>query len=619
MKKLALFTSFAFFLAACGSNTDAPASKADRKSIKDVHVAAPAVLSRISGVVKGEPINIAHAGDKWRLEGRAMVSAAHPEAVVAGIKILEQGGHAVDAAIAVHAVLGLVEPQSSGLGGGGFMMVYDRASGDVFAYDGRETAPMAARPDMFMESDKKMGFLKAWQSGRSVGVPSVVALYDYAHQRHGKTDWQDLFQHAETLARDGFSVSEDTAGMLPRFAQFTRLDENPETKDYFFPEGKPIIAGAVLKNPEYASTIQTIATKGAGAFYSGEIAEGIIASTTKEPLGGSLGLNDLKNYQPILRTPSCSEYRSYKLCTMAPPSSGIAVGEILGLLEHLGDEGIWADEGDSAPVEKSYMWRDFVDAQRLAYADRDHYFGDGDFIELDHMDFANPDYVMARAKDRFAPDEPVYPGDPGDILRGEPIIGRWGHDGTKTNAGTTHFSIVDFEGNAVSMTATIESGFGSSRMTNGFLLNNELTDFSFEPTKNGKPVANAVAPGKRPRSSMSPSFLFDEKGDLFMVTGSPGGNSIIAYTAKSILGVVDMGLSAEEAAALPNVIARGNQIRVETAFGGEALVQSLNDMGYDVKPAKSERSGLHIIIAREDRYEGAADPRRGGSVSAISQ
>lgn len=539
----------------------------------------------------------------------AMVAAADPRAVEAGLKVLREGGNAVDAAIAVHAVLGLVEPQSSGIGGGAFMVSYDRASGNIAIYDGRETAPAGVPPHLFYNDDgEPMGFIERWQSGKSVGVPGQIALYKAAHDAQGQSDWESLFQPAIDLATDGFIVSPRLAGLLgnERLRGAIRLDENPGAADYFFPNGEPLKEGDRRTNPEYADTLNQVAKLGPKAFYTGPIAEAIVASAQAGDDGGTLSMEDLAGYTIRTRAALCGNYQSYKICSAPPPSSGgVTQSMILGLYDRF-----MSDLEDYNFLVQLYA---FVDAQRLAYADRDHYVADADFVTVPADDLINPDYLDQRATERFTQGAFPTPGDPGLVLRDSPIKDMWGRDTSRDNPGTTHISIVDFDGNAVSMTATVEAAFGSSRWAKGFLLNNELTDFAAIPEIEGKPVANAPAPGKRPRSSMSPTLVFDENDDLFMVTGSPGGNSIIAYVAKTLVGVLAWDYTAQEAADFPNIIARGQTVNVEVDRGnGQELADELKAAGYDVRERRGENSGLHVIVVREDGLEGGADPRREG-------
>ncbi|MAF84837.1 MAG: gamma-glutamyltransferase [Gammaproteobacteria bacterium] len=538
----------------------------------------------------------------------AMVVAANPHAVAAAIEILEQGGHAVDAAIAAHTVLGLVEPQSSGIGGGGFMLVYDRASNNLSAYDGRETAPAGASEDMFMHDGKALGFLKAWQSGVSVGVPGAVAMYQLAHEDHGRLAWSKVFQPAIRLATDGFEVSPRLANMVRGMARPTRLDDNPVTAKYFYPDGKPLSMGHLLKNREYAETLKRIAGEGIQAFYSGDIAAQIVVAAQAEPNGGTLTVTDMENYRAIKREAVCGGFRNLTICAPPPPSSGFVQIMIAGLYDYLATDATSHSEKVQA----------FVDAQRLSYADRDHFVADPAYIDVPFDVLIRPDYIRYRAKERFAPDAATTPGDPAAIDSMATAASLWGVDTTVEIGGTTHLSIIDQYGNAVSLTASVEAAFGSSRWAGGFLLNNELTDFAKTPAADGRVVANAIAPGKRPRSSMSPIIVFDQNNDLLMVTGSPGGNSILAYVAKSVLGVLDWNFSAQQAVDYPNIFARGRSIRVEAADAtGQQLAATLSALGYTVQKPRNETSGLHMIVVRPDGLEGGADKRREGTVGIL--
>jgi len=538
----------------------------------------------------------------------AMAAAANPHAVAAATEMLEKGGHAVDAAIAAHAVLGLVEPQSSGIGGGGFMLVYQYEKNELIFFDGRETAPAGATVDMFMRDGEVMGYLEAWQSGVAVGVPGAIALYKSAHDAHGKLPWNVLFEPAIRLAQDGFEVSPRLAGFLPRMAEYGRLDENPGAAAYFFPNGEPLQIGFLRTNPEYADTLSRVAAEGIDAFYSGELAQAMANAAQEEPHGGTLTTNDIAAYRTVKREAICGDFREVEICTTTPPSSGAAQIMIGGLYEHLA-------AGSTSQADKVAA---FVDAQRLAYADRDHYFGDPDAIDIPLNDLLDPAYIKHRSTERFAPGATPTHGDPGMVLHEESAAALWGVDSTHEASGTTHLSIIDSEGNAVAMTATVEAPFGSSRWVGGFLLNNQMTDFAREVSADGKPVANAIAPGRRPRSSMSPTMVFDAEGKILMVTGSPGGNSIPAYVAKSIIGVLDWKLSAQDAVDFPNIVARGPQVRVEVSVEpGKTIAVDLAERGYDVKESDGENSGLHVIVVRPDSLDGAADKRREGVVATV--
>ena len=537
-----------------------------------------------------------------------MASVANPYATEAAAEILAQGGHAVDAAIAAHTVLGLVEPESSGLGGGGFMVVYQQADKQVKFYDGRETAPAGATVDMFMRDGSVLGFFEAKESGHAVGVPGAVALYKLAHDAHGKLPWAAVFQPAIRLANEGFVVTAKMANFLSAFQEMSMLNEFPGSAEYFYPGGEPLEAGDFLRNPEYAATLTRVAEEGPQAFYTGEIAEAIVAATRAEPNPGALTLEDVAGYQAVVRDAVCGDWRDLQVCSATPPSSGAMQIMIPNLYDELVPD-------DASLMEKVQA---FVDAQRLAYADRDYYFGDPDRVDVPLDGLLHPAYLNDRAANPTPPAGMPAHGDPGLVLGGGSAA-VWMDDSTAEPAGTTHYSIVDSEGNAVSVTMTVESFFGSARWAAGFLLNNQLTDFARAYDPDAPEAANAVRPGARPRSSMSPTIVLDSDDELYMVTGSPGGNSIPAYTAKTILGIVDWDLSVAEAISFPNIIARGQTVRVETGMQpGLEVAGFLEQAGYNVEQSQGENSGLHVILVHEDGLEGGADPRREGTVLASS-
>ena len=541
----------------------------------------------------------------------AMVSAANPYAVKAAVAILEKGGSATDAAIAAHLVLGLVEPQSSGLGGGGFMLNFDFKTNDLTFIDGRETAPSSAKIDMFMKDDGTvMSFMEAVPSGKAVGTPGIVALYETAHKAYGLLPWNVLFKNAIDLANNGFIVSPRLASYVELAEKRGRLSKNPLTKKYFYPNGVKIKNGDLLKNFEYAKTLQAIAANGSVVFYNGNIAKEIVSAANADPDPGEITLEDLKNYKTVLRPVICGPFRDMKICTTSPPSSGGAQIMIAGLYDEL----INSESNESEKISA------FVDAQRLAYADRDHFFGDPDEVKIPLKALLDPKYIKARSRQRFLPDAIPTPGDPSSMVDTLSNIPIWGKDNTVEASGTTHLSIVDQNGNAVAMTATIESFFGSQRWAAGFLLNNEMTDFAREVPKDGSRLANAVAPNRRPRSSMSPTMIFDKNGNLLMVTGSPGGNSIPAYVNKTIIGIFDWGLTAQESVDFPNIIARGQIVKVEMLNEkGEAIAKDLKQRGYLVKQTTGEHSGIHLIVVKENGLDGAADKRREGTVHLIKE
>ncbi|MCS6624523.1 gamma-glutamyltransferase family protein [Roseibacterium beibuensis] len=529
------------------------------------------------------------------------VAAANPHAVEAGMAVLRRGGSAVDAAVAVQAVLGLVEPQSSGLGGGAFMMLFDASTGEVTSYDGRETAPAAATPELFHENGRPLPFGDAVLSGRSTGVPGAVALLAMAQEEHGRLGWNELFGDAERLARDGFVVSPRLANYIAgRSGQARTRWANA----YFTQaDGTRYVAGDVLRNPAYAETVAEIAAGGAEAFYEGRIAREIISTIGEGPRPGALTAADLAGYEPLERGALCRPYRIYIVCVPPPPSSGVAVLQLLAMAELTPDI---LDGPASADA-----WTAFAQLQRLMYADRDRYVGDPAFVGVPVQGLLDPNYVAARAAQAptlVGAAEPGFP--PGGVFAGP--------DATREPAGTSHFVIVDAAGNAVSMTTTVESVFGSGRMAAGFFLNNQLTDFSFEPLRpDGAPAANAVAADKRPRSSMAPVIILDRDGRFLGALGSPGGTSILAYNAKALIAVLDWGLSMDEAFALPNLVARGDGFGADTERFSADLREALAARGIALRPNASENSGLHGAIWRQGpdrvwRWDGAADDRREG-------
>ena len=527
-----------------------------------------------------------------------MVAAANPHAVEAGLNVLRKGGSAVDAAVAVQAVLGLVEPQSSRLGGGSFMVFYDAKTGKVTAYNGRETAPAGATPDMFLdEAGKPLPFPAAVTSGKATGVPGAVAMLSMAHAKHGKIAWKDLFGDAERLGDQGFVVSPRLAGMIAgRFPQAA----TPDATAYFTkPDGQRYQAGDVLKNPAYAATVRKIAAEGPKAILEGSRAEAIVAKVAEGPLPGTLTLTDLKTYRPKLGDAVCRPYRIYVVCVPNAPSSGAALLQALGILSHTDI----AERGPSDPQ----AWFLFAQASRLMYADRDRYFGDPDFTPVPIEGLLEDDYVATRAKliGTVAGPAPA-PGTP----RG---AGALAPDATKEPAGTSHFVVVDAQGNAVSMTTTVESIFGTGRMVGGFFLNNQLTDFSWSPKNaDGTQAANAVAPGKRPRSSMAPAVVLDREGRFLAAIGSPGGNSILAYNLKALVGILDWNLSVQEAFDLPNLIARGDSFASEPARFAPGVVDALAAKGIVFRGSGGEGSGLHGVKVTPQGLQGGADDRREG-------
>ncbi|GIT92724.1 gamma-glutamyltransferase [Jannaschia pagri] len=528
-----------------------------------------------------------------------MVAAANPLAVEAGARVLREGGSAADAMVAVQAVLGLVEPQSSGLGGGAFLVYYDAASGEVTTLDGRETAPLSVTPTLFQKDGEPMGFWDAVVGGLSVGTPGTPALMETAHRRWGTANWGGLFDEAISLAEGGFAVSPRLAMLVA--GDMDRLTVAPTTAAYFYPNGEAIAEGATLVNAAYGATLRALASEGAQAFYTGEIAEGIVATVRGAAQPGRLEMRDLANYEVIERPAVCAPYRGAEVCGMGPPSSGaLTVGQILGLLQPYD----LAALGPDAPE----AWRLIGDASRLAFADRGRYMADSDFVPMPTKGLVDPAYLAERAQllEGDMALEEVAPGTP-----------PWDHamlladDQSLELPSTSHISIVDADGNALSMTTTIENGFGSRLMApGGFLLNNELTDFSFRTHSDGVPIANRVEPGKRPRSSMSPTIVMED-GAPVLVVGSPGGSRIIGYVAKTIISHMDWGMDVQQAVAMPHLVNRFGTYDLEEGTSAETLSEALTAMGYETN-VRGLTSGLHVIAIGPDGLSGGADPRREG-------
>ena len=553
----------------------------------DFAAISPAVAAALAAKAAGRPVEAEH----W------MIAVANPHAAEAGAAVLRAGGTAADAMIAAQAVLGLVEPQSSGLGGGAFLVWYDAASGQLTTLDGRETAPLAARPRLFQDATgQPLSFYDAVVGGRSVGTPGTPALLAEAHRRWGRAEWRDLFRPAIDLAEGGFAVSARLAALVDDDAE--RLARFPETANYFLPEGKPLAEGQVLTNPAYADTLKLLAEKGVDAFYAGPVAEDIVRGVQgDEGNPGVLSTIDLSLYQVRERAPICVSYRAHEVCGMGPPSSGgLTVGQILGMLDTV------AMPGSDNPA----AWRLIGDASRLAFADRSRYMADEDFVPMPTMGLIDPAYLAERAKllagDDALPE--VAPGNPAfDHAR------LWADDEAIELPSTSHISIVDSYGNVLSMTTTIENSFGSRLMVRGFLLNNELTDFSFRTQKDGVPIANRVEPGKRPRSSMAPTIVMKD-GKPVLAIGSPGGSRIIGYVTQAIIAWIDWRRDVQQAVAMPHAVNRFGSYDLEAGSGIEALGPELEQMGFEVAP-KELNSGLHAIEIGKT-LKGGADPRREG-------
>ena len=546
---------------------------------------------------------------------RHMAAAANPLATAAGQQMLRKGGSAIDAAIAMQAVLTLVEPQSSGLGGGAFIMYWDGKR--VQAYDGRETAPAGATPGMFMGADgQPIPFPEAQIGGRSVGVPGVLRALERVHQQHGKLPWSELFQPAIKLASEGFPVSQR---LHTQIAADKSIAGSPEMARYFLtPQGQALPVGTLLKNPQLARTLQTIAARGADGFYQGAVAQAMVDKVRSHPQPGTLSLGDISGYQARERTPVCGDYKQWQVCGMPPPSSGgVAVIQTLGILEALQNKSPAFDLATMPPVPSSTgaglepapaAVHLIAEAERLAYADRAQYLADSDFVPVNVQGLTAPGYFKTRA---------ALVGDK-SMGRAEAGVPAGIHlalapDRSPLRISTSQIAAVDDQGGAISMTTSVEAAFGSHVMTNGFLLNNQLTDFSFVPEENGMPVANRIEPGKRPRSSMAPTLVFERKsGELVATIGSPGGSQIIEYVNKSLVGLLDWKLNPQDAISLPNFGSRNVDTELEAGRFSPALVQQLQDRGHKVALIEMT-SGTQIIMRARDGWTGGADPRREGT------
>ena len=527
-----------------------------------------------------------------------IVSAADPRAAEAGARMLRMGGSATDAAIATMLALTVVEPQSSGIGGGGFYM-RSGADGALETLDGRERAPMGATPAWFLDIDgKPLGYREAVIGGLSVGVPGNIALAAEAHERHGKLAWADLFAPAIELARDGWELTPRGHEYLSRFAE--RAGHDPAARALYFDaagEAKPV--GTRLTNPDLARTLEMIASRGAGAFYTGDFATGLAAKVASEtPHAGAMSANDIATYRATWREPVCGMYRTYRICGMGPPSSGATtVIAILGQLERFD----LAALGANSPA----AWHLFAESQRLAYADRERFLADADFIAVPVTELIDPTYLAKRSA-LIAPNSTMATAEPGLTLPPP--------DGMEPpEAGTSHFVTVDRAGNAVTYTSTIEGPFGSGLMYRGFPLNNELTDFSFVPEEGGHPIANRVEGGKRPRSSMAPTFVYDSEGQLVVAIGAAGGGTIPVQVARALIGFIDWNLPIGEALALPVVYSPGDNVTVEEGPEAAALIAALEAFGHKDVSARRLPVKTNAVSLTAGTLTGAADPRSEGT------
>jgi len=532
----------------------------------------------------------------------AGVAAANPHAVAAGLEVLAAGGLAADAAVAVQAMLGLVEPQSSGVGGGAFLLYYDAAARKVTAYDGREVAPRGATPGMFLdESGEPLSYYDAVMSGRSTGVPGAIAMLGSVQARHGALPWHRLFDPAIRAAADGVAVPK-------RMGRFVNEEDGqarePDVRALFSrPDGSPLQAGDTLRNPAYAESLRLIARTGPRALLEPPLRDRIIARTHADPRPGTLEAADFDAYQPRVGDALCGPYLVYVVCVPPPPSSGVSLLQMLAILDR-------TDIASRGPTDPQ-AWFLFAMASRLMYADRDQWVADPAFVPVPVEGLLEAGYIGRRAALIGAVAGPAFSaGDPAPVARGA--------DATVEAAGTSHFVVIDRDGNIASMTTTVESLFGSGRAVGGFMLNNQLSDFSFRPVVNGAPVANAVAGGKRPRSSMAPVIVFDPSGRAVAALGSPGGSAILAYNAKTLVGLLAWNLPLQEAINLPNVISRGAETFGEAAKLAPGVLEGLAARGVIVKPGRGEESGLHgLVVAPDGSATGAADPRREGTWQSL--
>lgn len=528
-----------------------------------------------------------------------MVASANPLATEAGYDILKQGGSAVDAMIAVQSTLSLVEPQSSGLGGGAFVVYWDNKTKTLTTFDGRETAPLKADEKLFLdEQGKPLKFMQAVVGGRSVGTPSIPLLMEQLHQRYGQVAWSSLFQKPIALAEQGFVVSSRMAQSIQQNQE--SLQRFAETKAYFFPQGQALQAGQILKNPDYAQSLRDLAKQGAKPFYTGTYAQNIVNVVNNSPENaGVLSLADFQKYRVIERKPVCASYREYQVCGMdAPSSGGIAVGQIVGMLNQFPQQKIQEKSIDSLRI--------LGDASRLAFADRDYYVADPSFVTVPSQALLKPEYLQQRAALLKQSTQALT-----DVKAGD--LGVTQATGKAVELpSTSHIVVVDAQGNVLSMTTSIENAFGSTLMANGYLLNNQLTDFSFEPSKNGVAVANRVEAGKRPRSSMAPTIVL-KNGEPYLAVGSPGGSRIIGYVAKTLMAHIDWGMDIQQAISAPNVLNRFGSFELEQHSTASQLAPSLQQIGYKTD-VRDLNSGVQGIVITKDGLIGGADPRREGKV-----
>ncbi len=610
---VALLSTLCFFmlfvLSGCTQDSSSQASDAvnvgssvSESQDKDL---APEPESQIVSLHSGQSTAV----NKIAVSKKFMAVTANPYATQAAYAILEKGGSAIDAAIAAQMVLGLVEPQSSGIGGGAFMLYWDAGEKKLIAYDGREVAPMAADENLFIGQDGKPdSFFDAVIGGKSVGVPGVIKMLEDAHTDYGKKAWDSLFDDAIALAANGFTVSERLHTLIKAVP---KVSERERIAEYLFDaNGEPLAVGHQLKNLEYAKTLNVLAHNGSDTFYRGQLAQQMVAATKEDKNSGALSLTDFIQYQAVQRPALCKKILTYRVCGMGPPSSGASTTlAILGTLEHLVSN-LDAQRGNYQGMEKDILSAHyFVEASRLAFADRNTYIADPDFIDVPIIQLLDDDYLQLRSQ-FISTDKPMKTVTAGQFVL--PEVGQYLTQPSPELVSTTHLSIVDQYGNVVSMTSSIEMAFGSRLMVGGFILNNQLTDFSFVPRYADKTlVANRVQGGKRPRSSMSPMIVFDENEQPLLIIGSPGGKKIIPYVARVLYEVLFFDSALTKSIEQPHILNTGRQLEIEKG-ADQKVFDALKALGH--KPVfKSQTSGLHAISRRNNEWLGVADPRREGT------
>jgi len=596
-------------LSGCAKN----ASSENTQTIDTGHAAsesqdkdlAPEPESNIVSLHSGQ----ATAVNKIAVGKKFMAVTANPHATQAAYAVLEKGGSAIDAAIAAQMVLGLVEPQSSGIGGGAFMLYWDASEKALIAYDGREVAPMAADENLFIgQEGKPDSFFDAVIGGKSVGVPGIIKMLEDAHADYGVASWASLFDDAIDLASNGFAVSERLHALIKAVP---KINERERIANYLFDaDGEPLPVDHILKNTEYAQTLKVLALNGSDTFYRGQLAQQMVLATKEDSNAGTLSLSDFIQYQAVQRAALCKKILTYRICGMGPPSSGAStVLGILGVLEHLITDKN-SQRGDYQGMEKETLSAHyFVEASRLAFADRNTYIADPDFINVPIKQLLNTDYLQLRSQ-LISTDKPMKTVTAGQFVM--PEVGQYLTQSSPELVSTTHLSIVDQYGNIVSMTSSIEMAFGSRLMVGGFILNNQLTDFSFVPRNADKTlVANRVQGGKRPRSSMSPIIVFDQNEQPLLIIGSPGGKKIIPYVARVLYEVLFFDNALATSIEQPHILNTGRQLEIEKG-ADKKVFEALKALGH--QPVfKSQTSGLHAISRRNDEWLGVADPRREGA------